>query len=95
MGQVNGSAHCPLCKRQVRTVRSGTNHVLHLLLSFFTLGFWLPVWIRIATMNQPDICHECGTNIDEAYNGKPEPSMAMFALVFVLALVIYGVMSMH
>jgi hypothetical protein len=93
MGQVNGSAFCPLCKRQVRTVRNGTNHILHLLLSFFTLGFWLPVWVNIATRKQPDICNECGTNIDEAYNGKPEANFAGVVLFMFLVLVIYGVMA--
>jgi len=25
-----------------------TNHILHLLLSIFTLGLWIPVWIILA-----------------------------------------------
>ena len=29
-----------------------TNHVLHLLLSVFTLGLWLPVWLIIAVSNR-------------------------------------------
>lgn len=28
-----------------------TNHILHLLLSVFTLGFWAPIWLIIALMN--------------------------------------------
>lgn len=27
------------------------NHVLHLLLSVFTLGFWIPVWIFLAVVS--------------------------------------------
>lgn len=29
-----------------------TNHVLHLILSLVTFGFWLPVWLILAIMNQ-------------------------------------------
>ena len=28
-----------------------TSHVLHLLLSVFTLGIWVPVWITVALSN--------------------------------------------
>ena len=28
-----------------------TSHVLHLLLSVFTLGIWVPVWIIVALSN--------------------------------------------
>jgi hypothetical protein len=28
-----------------------TSHVLHLLLSFVTLGFWIPVWALVALSN--------------------------------------------
>lgn len=30
----------------------GPNHVLHALLTIFTAGFWLPVWIVIAMRNK-------------------------------------------
>jgi len=29
-----------------------TNHILHLLISVFTAGTWVPVWILIALINQ-------------------------------------------
>lgn len=29
-----------------------TSHVLHLLLSFFTLSLWVPVWIIMAVLNR-------------------------------------------
>lgn len=29
-----------------------TNHILHLLISVFTAGAWVPVWILIALINQ-------------------------------------------
>lgn len=30
---------------EVMVVNKGPNHVLHLLLSVVTVGFWLPVWV--------------------------------------------------
>lgn len=29
-----------------------TNHILHLLISVFTAGAWLPAWFLIAAINQ-------------------------------------------
>lgn len=34
----------PRPKPRVVTMRKPTNHGVHLLLSFMTLGLWLPVW---------------------------------------------------
>lgn len=39
--------YCKKCNENVigeRSVKS-TNHILHLLLSIFTLGCWIPIWI--------------------------------------------------
>jgi len=35
----------------INQARQGPNHVLHLLLTVFTAGLWLPVWIIIAIAN--------------------------------------------
>lgn len=39
---------------QAVLVRPGTkvNHILHLILSVLTLGFWIPVWILIAVLKK-------------------------------------------
>lgn len=36
---------CPDCGRNVVAKRRATNHILHLLLTIFTMGFWLLYWI--------------------------------------------------
>lgn len=36
---------------QTQLVPARTNHLLHLLLSLFTLGFWVPVWFIVALYN--------------------------------------------
>lgn len=40
-----------------------TNHILHLLLTVFTFGFWAPMWLLLALMN----AHTTRVNI-ERYN---------------------------
>jgi hypothetical protein len=36
---------------QIEILSKKTNHVLHLLLSLITAGFWVPVWIMVACAN--------------------------------------------
>ena len=34
-----------------RETKYTTNHILHLLLSVFTFGFWVPVWLLVTVSN--------------------------------------------
>lgn len=41
--------------------RQTPNHVLHLLLSIFTVGFWIPVWIIVVLLTSGAYkCPRCG-----------------------------------
>jgi hypothetical protein len=46
----------------VRAEWSGSNHVLHLLLSLVTFGLWLAVWF-IASLNNGYMCSRCGGRV--------------------------------
>lgn len=35
----------------MRMEKYKTNHILHLLLSVLTAGFWIPVWVIVAISN--------------------------------------------
>lgn len=48
MAMQEKSGFCATCSKHVMVRRKGTNHVLHLLLSFFTLGLWIIVWILVS-----------------------------------------------
>jgi len=58
------NGHCGTCgdvafQRQVQV----TNHILHLLLSLFLCGLWLPIWIILSIVNStppPFRCSRCG-----------------------------------
>lgn len=45
------AAYAPSGANVLRTFPARTNHVLHLVLCFFTFGFWLPVYVAIAVYN--------------------------------------------
>lgn len=45
--QQEAAGYCRKCGTNVLVKRPGTNHVLHLLLSIVTMGFWLPIWILV------------------------------------------------
>lgn len=53
-------SHCAKCDKQVLMERTGTNHILHLLLSFVTLGFWVIIWILSCVKIGGWKCTICG-----------------------------------
>lgn len=52
------------CEEEVRMVlaeRQTPNHILHLLLTVVTAGFWLPVWLLVALFGSGSYkCPNCG-----------------------------------
>lgn len=51
--------YCPNCDKDVVTETQSPNHLIHLVLSLFTAGLWLPVWIIIA-LDPKKNCRDCG-----------------------------------
>jgi hypothetical protein len=52
--------YCQTCEKQVLIKRKGTNHLLHLLLTLLTGGFWIIVWILCAIKVDVWRCSQCG-----------------------------------
>lgn len=54
------------CREDVAMVlaeRQTPNHILHLLLSVVTAGFWLPVWLLVALIGSGAYkCPNCGAS---------------------------------
>lgn len=60
----SGGGFCPYCKKHVLTQKNTLNHILHLLLSVFTGGLWLVVWLLLIMRHTDDTrCVECGRKI--------------------------------
>lgn len=53
--------YCDLCEKQTIHLQPATSHVLHLLLSIVTVGFWVIAWVFIAKNNASQSkCSICG-----------------------------------
>jgi hypothetical protein len=70
---------CATCNRQTLHIcqEDRCNHILHLLLSVFTVGLWIPIWILIALSSGRGVpsCTVCGTK------AKAGPSGSVTALI--------------
>jgi len=61
MAEERKGGYCKNCDAQVIVWRKGTNHILHLLLTLVTLGWWLIVWILISVKFGGWRCSQCGS----------------------------------
>ena len=70
-GRIDKSRWCSECKRYVLPVNSKPNVVVNSLLSIFTLGVWLVVWVCTADLSgkKPPSCPLCGTIVDDVPEG--------------------------
>lgn len=53
--------YCEKCGKQTLHIQQTPNHILHLLLTLFTICLWAIVWILIAVSTGRAQCTECGT----------------------------------
>jgi hypothetical protein len=77
--------HCPHCQRSVLAQRQSRNHVLHLLLTLFLCGLWLPIWAMIAASPLPWHCPTCGGRIKEATSWDALLAVVVVIVIFALA----------
>ena len=75
---------------QIEISQKKTNHILHLLLSVITAGFWVPVWIMVACANcsgRNDIRKTAGLKSETNYGGA---ILVVVFCLFVVAMVAGG-----
>ena len=77
MSDVRSQHYCPSCRQMRMFIRERPNHILHLLLTVFTLGIWLLIWpvVSAAKASQRPCCSVCGTKYDGSTRFK-DPSAA-------------------
>ncbi len=52
---------CKSCKTMTQHTEPSTSHILHLILSIISVGFWVPVWILVSMSNGSSAqCTACG-----------------------------------
>lgn len=61
MGMQFKGGFCKNCGQSRKVERRTANHVLHLILTILTAGFWLIVWILVAIRIGGWRCSACGS----------------------------------
>lgn len=62
MADEKRSGFCTQCNERRVVFRKGTSHILHLLLSIITFGFWLIIWFGSAVKFGGWRCMQCGSS---------------------------------
>jgi Na+-transporting NADH:ubiquinone oxidoreductase subunit NqrC len=57
---VYNQGFCNSCGTNVKTLRKGTNHVLHLILTICTAGIWSIIWLFSTIKFGGWRCDSCG-----------------------------------
>lgn len=61
MGLKSTGKYCKRCHDHVMAQKNGVNHILHLILSIVTVGFWLPIWFLLTVLSFGGWrCTRCG-----------------------------------
>jgi hypothetical protein len=58
---------CMSCSQFVRGEKKAVNHILHLILSIFTSGLWLFVWLLVVLSAgaKSHLCPTCGEELSD------------------------------
>jgi len=61
--QLQIQRHCPICQAPRLFTKPGLNNLIHALVTIFTCGLWLFIWLIVALINSraPYRCTNCGT----------------------------------
>lgn len=70
MGKRFARRYCYNCQSMVKAEWSGCNHILHLLLSMVTFGFWIIIWCLVASSNGYK-CSQCGSSARDHEPPRP------------------------
>ncbi len=55
--------YCKRCNKHILAQRKGTNHILHLIITILTIGFWAIIWIGVGIKFGGWQCSHCGINL--------------------------------
>jgi hypothetical protein len=69
--------YCQRCQSNELHARPATNHLLHLIITVFLCGFWLPIWILSSLKIGGWRCQKCGTS-------PSQTAQSILALVLVV-----------
>lgn len=61
MSMQSASGFCKVCNMRRLIQRPGTNHILHLLMTVLTCGFWAIIWLLSSVKIGGWRCSVCGS----------------------------------
>ena len=70
MGIKETAGYCGHCQKDILVRAQTPNHLLYLVLSIITSGFWLIVWVIICLRSSKWICSQCGRPINQSSYGS-------------------------
>lgn len=76
---------CAKCRKQGPAVYAAPNHVLHLLITLLTCGWWMIVWIWVAFFGGAYQCRDCGSRTYPSRMFAPLMGGARVAALLLLA----------
>lgn len=56
MGVRYKNAKCRNCGKNTKFIVNSPNHILHLLLTLITFGFWIIIWVFMGSESFCDVC---------------------------------------
>jgi hypothetical protein len=64
VGQKQAGRYCAHCQKNVMATGTTPNHLLHFILSIFTVGLWIPIWILVSIAKMGGYrCTLCGSRV--------------------------------
>lgn len=64
---------CKSCQRAVMAQGNGPTHLLHVVLSVISAGFWLPIWLLVSLSSIDYRCTTCGSRVGQPPKTKSTP----------------------
>ncbi len=87
MANQETGGYCKHCDKKVMLQRSGTNHILHVILSVLTAGIWIPIWILTSIKVGGWRCKECGSSASAGSDGL---NTNMGGIIVLLAIILFA-----
>lgn len=78
------SQHCAACGRPTLHQRNAPSHILHAIITLFTFGLWVVVWI-LACFRGPWRCQVCGSALGSKGPAKSPWGILLLLLVLFAA----------
>ena len=54
---------CKFCNQIMPANKKVPNHIMHVILTILTYGFWIFVWLIFVLCNEPFYCEKCKSRI--------------------------------